>query len=172
MSELWKPIPDYQNYEVSNLGNVRSLKSNKVLKPLTRSHGYLAVFLYKKGCGEHGKQYSVHRLVAEAFCEKPEGKNEVNHLNENKQDNRAENLMWCTKQENCSYGNRGAIISRKNTNGKRSKPVRQYTQDGEFIKEYPSFHEASRQTGIPVSNIHHATTKSQVAYGYRWGYAV
>lgn len=170
MSELWKPIYGYENsYEVSTEGNVRSRKG--LLKPQPRRHGYLAVWLYKKG-DPRGRQFSVHRLVAEAFCEKKDGQTEVNHLNEDKQDNRAVNLVWCTKSENCSYGSRPSSISEKNTNGKRSKPIRQYTMSGEFVREYPSMHEARRQTGFAEGNIHKAIhgTYSH-AYGYKWEYA-
>ena len=168
MSELWKAIYGYESYEVSTEGKVRG--KNGILKPQPRRHGYLAVWLYKKG-SPRGKQFSVHRLVAEAFCVKKDGQTEVNHLNEDKQDNRAINLEWCTKQENCSYGNRGTKISNKNTNGKRSKPIRQLTLSGMLIKEYPSMHEAKRQTGFAEGNIYKAIhgVYSQ-AYGYKWEY--
>lgn len=169
MSELWKPITNYEGlYEVSSDGRIRN--ANKVvLKPQKRKHGYLSVWLYKDG---GSKQVSVHRIVAEAFCEKKDGANEVNHLNENKQDNRADNLVWCTRQENCNYGSRSSTIGKKNTNGKRSKPVKQYTIDGEFVKEYPSMHEARRQTGFAEGNIHKAIHgKYSHAYGYKWQYS-
>ena len=170
MIELWKPIYGYEDsYEVSTEGRVRG--KHGILKPQPRGHGYLAVWLYKKG-DPKGKQFSVHRLVAEAFCDRKDGQTEVNHLNENKQDNRSVNLEWCTKQENCSYGGRGKTISRKLTNGKRSRPVKQYTMSGELVKEYPSMHEARRQTGFAEANIHKAIHgKYTHAYGYRWEYA-
>ena len=182
MSELWKDVYGYEEfYEVSSEGRVRSkqrliknakgtyLKDGKILKPQERKHGYLSVWLYTE---DSKRQVSVHRLVAEAFCERKDGQDEVNHLNENKQDNRAINLSWCTKQENCSYGNRGALISSKNTNGKRSKPVNQYTLSGEFVARYPSIHEVARQNGFGVGNVYHAIKKQQAtAYGYYWEYA-
>lgn len=171
MSELWKPICGYGNqYTVSNMGRIKNLVSNRILKPQRRRHGYLSVWLYNN---KSRKQVSIHRLVADAFCERTELQIEVNHLNEDKTDNRAENLAWCTKKENCSYGNRPSTISRKNTNGKRSKPVRQYTMSGELVKEYPSIHEVRRQTGFGEGNIHHAISgKYSQAYGFRWQYAI
>ena len=182
MGELWKPVYGYEDsYEVSSEGRVRSktrlvrknedctyLREGKILKPQLRKHGYLGVWLYT---GESKKQVSVHRLVAEAFCERRDGQTEVNHLNENKQDNRAENLAWCTKSENCSYGSRPSAISAKNTNGKKSKAVRQFTLSGDFIAEYPSLHEVERQTGLSLKNIYHAVVgRTSTAYGYVWRY--
>ena len=181
MSEVWKPVVGYEEfYEVSSEGRVRSkdrhtvwrvpiVRKGRILIPQARRHGYLSVWLYAEGSK---KQVSVHRIVAEAFCERKNGQDEVNHLNENKQDNRAVNLAWCTKKENCSYGSRGSLISKKNTNGKRSKPVAQYTLSGRFVKEYPSIHEVYRQTGFGVANIHKAMNgEYRHAYGYVWKYA-
>lgn len=182
MIELWKPIYGYENfYEVSNFGNVRSfpkvvrsgrgktIKKSVALKPQRRQHGYLAVWLYANGTR---KQVSVHRLVAEAFCEKKDGCNEVNHIDEDKTNNHADNLEWCTRQENATHGSRTARIAEKNTNGKRSKPVEQYTLSGEFVKRYPSMHEARRQTGFAEGNIYRAINGMYShAYGYKWRYA-
>ena len=181
MIELWKPVYGYENlYEVSSEGRVRSLNryttfrgnkkfvEGKVLRPQERRHGYLSVWLYT---GDSRRQVSVHRLVAEAFCERKDGQTEVNHLNENKQDNRASNLEWCTKSENCSYGSRPSSISRKNTNGKRSKAVVQSTMDGEFVYLYPSMHEVTRQTMLDYRFVQRAAAEGITAYGYRWTYA-
>lgn len=110
--EIWKPIKNFEGYyEVSNLGRVRSLDrkiirrdgtkvnfKGKVLstKSVTR-HGYVLAPLYKEG-DEYG--CTVHRLVAEAFCEKPEGCTQVDHINGDKTDNRVENLQWVSASEN------------------------------------------------------------------------
>lgn len=181
MGELWKPVYGYEDfYEVSSEGRVRSkdryitfrgkpkFVKGRVLKPQTRSHGYLSIWLYN---GEDRWQVSVHRLVATAFCKREDGQNEVNHLNEDKQDNRAVNLEWCTKSENCSYGSRPSSISRKNTNGKKSKAVVQNTMDGEFVYLYPSLHEVTRQTNFGFRYIQRSATEGISAYGYRWTYA-
>ena len=112
VQEIWKPIPRFEGeYEVSNLGNVRSLdriqhRSNgqvdcdfrikgRVLKPyLTgKDDGYYTISLKRKNV-------KVHRIVAESFLQPIEGKNEVNHINGNKHDNRASNLEWITSGEN------------------------------------------------------------------------
>jgi len=130
MEEIWKDVVGFEGrYEVSNLGRIRSLphetviyrrkgkpyilkKRGEILTPQARRHGYLAVWLYGNGGnkGRAGKQYSVHRIVAEAFCEPRDGCNEVNHINEDKTDNRACNLEWCNHKENSNHGTRGERI--------------------------------------------------------------
>ena len=112
--EIWKDIIDYEDcYQISNLGRVRrkdgyvntgirhsdkKFIKGKVLKQNLKKNGYLTVDLSKN---YNVKTKSVHRLVAIHFCEKDnDGKTEVNHINCNKQDNRAENLEWVTPQYN------------------------------------------------------------------------
>ena len=105
--ELWKHIPGFQN-EVSNLGRVRSLThtagngkvyQGKVLKNILTKSGYLNVTLIT-GSDEEKAVKRVHRLVAEAFCPNPDGKDEINHRDGNKENNRADNLEWVTRSEN------------------------------------------------------------------------
>lgn len=117
MEEIWKPIKGYEGlYEVSNYGRVRSIGhyvtfsngvvryySSTVLKPREVSGGYYDVILYKDKIGSHNR---IHRLVAEQFIENPECLRDVNHKNENKKDNRAENLEWVTHSDNMLYGTR------------------------------------------------------------------
>ena len=142
MEEDWKDVVGFEGkYEVSNLGRIRSLphetlivrnfgtpyylsKLGRIINPQPRRHGYLSVWLYGNGGnnGRTGKQYSVHRIVAEAFCPNPNGCEEVNHINEDKSDNRACNLEWCTHKENSNHGTRGQRIGewhRKNNAKKR-----------------------------------------------------
>ena len=100
--EIWKDIKGYEGlYEVSNQGNIRSLKTGKLRKP-TNNFGYLRINLCKNNVV---KFHMVHRLVAEAFIENNDPNlTQVNHKNENKQDNRVENLEWCDAKYNNNYG--------------------------------------------------------------------
>lgn len=158
MEEIWKGIKNYEElYQVSNLGNVRSL-GNKThttthLLKLRNKRGYFEVALCKNG---KYKYYLVHRLVYEAFNgEIPEGM-QVNHINENKTDNRLENLNLMTPKQNSNWGTRNKrnSIKRKGVqNTKCSKPIVQFDLHGNFIQEWPSAAEAQRQLGFSSGNI-------------------
>ena len=172
-NEVWRNIDEYDNYQVSNLGRVKSLNYNhtgkeKILKPAKSRNGYLAVCLCKNGkC----KQFKIHRLVAKAFIPNPNNLPECNHRNEIKTENCVDNLEWCSKQYNINYGTGTKRSAKKRTNGKRSKPVLQYDQDGNFIKEWPSANEVERQLGFGNGNISACCLgKYKQAYGYIWHY--
>ena len=94
--EEWKQINDYDNYEISSLGNVRNSKTGRVLK-LTCKGGYVFTGLSKNS---NGKTIPVHRLVALAFIDNPENKPQVNHKDKNRSNNIVSNLEWSTASEN------------------------------------------------------------------------
>ena len=95
--EQWRDIKGYIGlYQISNMGNVKSLISNKNLKPVPNIDGYLHVNLHKDG---KGKMHSVHRLVALHFIPNPENKPTVDHINTIRTDNRVSNLRWFTRKE-------------------------------------------------------------------------
>ena len=106
----WKKIDGYENYSVSSEGQVRNDKTGRILKAYRMKNGYFRVDLRKKGEVKH---FRVHRLVAQAFIENdsPLTKTQVNHINEDKSDNRACNLEWCSTEYNVNYGNRNKKIS-------------------------------------------------------------
>ena len=103
--EIWKDIKKFEGiYQVSNLGNIKSLNNNKtkkekILKLNKDKKGYLYVDLYKNN---KSKRFVVHRLVAEAFIPNPENKPCIDHINTIRDDNRVENLRWVTYKENCN----------------------------------------------------------------------
>lgn len=178
-TEVWKPIKGYEGiYEVSSYGRVRSLDmvlpaiANGV--PCTRirhgvmrkTHigrtGYHYVLLRNGG---KDKNFRLHRLVAEAFVPNPDNLPEVNHKDEDKNNNRADNLEWCSSSYNHCYG---TTIERAAS--KIRRPVCQMNMDGEIINEYPSLISAERATGIrheKISALCRGVTKKTKS-GYRW----
>ena len=162
MSEEWRDVIGYEGlYQVSDQGRVKSFKWNKerFLKPSMDKDGYLLVNLC---AGGKPKTLKVHRLVCEAFHENPDNKPQVNHINEDKTDNRACNLEWCTCKQNVNHGSRNERVS---------KPVGQYSLDGKLIKLWPSTMEAERQAGFNHGNISQvANGKYKQAYGCMWRY--
>lgn len=96
--EEWKDIIGFEGfYQVSNFGKVRNCVTGKILKPGLQGKGYYSVTLKRKG-------YKVHRLVAIAFIPNPNNLPIVNHKDENKLNNNADNLEWCDNRYNCNYG--------------------------------------------------------------------
>lgn len=164
--EIWQDIEGYEGlYQVSNMGRVKSLKWNKerILKPYATRNGYLLVHLR---AGENEKRLLVHRLVAAAFVPNPRNKPQINHVNEIKADNRACNLEWMTAKENINHGSHNERSAKK-----RSKPVGQFTLDGELLKTWTSTMEAYRQGGFSYGNIGAvARGERKTAYGFVWKY--
>lgn len=170
--EEWRDIKNYEGYQVSNLGRVRSLNYNHtgeihIIKPFKIE--YLGLNLWKN---KKRKYYLVHRLVAEAFIPNPDNLPCVNHIDECKTNNRVENLEWCSYKYNSNYGTAIQRTREKNINHLNySKPVFQYTLDGELIAEYPSASEAARQINKAKTHISDCCLgKLKSAYGYKWQY--
>ena len=184
--ENWRNIKHFEGwYQVSFHGLVKSLdrvlfskRKNKpelyhyksrILKQFEDSSGYPSVILCKEG---ERKTVKVHRLVAEAFpeiCGTPFPGAEVNHLDEDKTNNVATNLRFCSHTENINWGTAIERARKTNTNGKKSKAIVQYTLDGKLIARYPSASEAQRQTGFSQTRISICCRgKGKKAYGYKW----
>lgn len=178
--EKWKTIGGYEGlYEVSNQGRVKSLervdcrgrkRKERVLKPQKLRTNHLLVCLYKNGLG---KQFLVHRLVAQAFIENPDNLPEVNHRDENPSNNSAENLEWCTPKYNTNYGTGIQRMREKQLNSpSKSKCVYQYSIAGEFIREWPSTISVQRELGFSFGNIANCCRGIRnTAYGFKWCYS-
>lgn len=126
VEEVWKDIG--ADYQVSNLGNIRSLTLwnghryvkrtvPKMLKPTMTTTGYLKAKIRIDGIK---KDYKIHRLVALAFIEPIQGKEFVNHIDGNKTNNEVSNLEWCTRSENMIHAHRTGLIVRH----KKPKPIK------------------------------------------------
>ena len=107
MVEEWKYVKGYTGlYSVSTEGRVQSHLTGIILKPAVNHKGY---FIFQLCSSGHRKNMRAHRLVAEAFIPNPDSLPEVDHINGNKQDNRAENLRWV----NGSFNTRNREVCRK-----------------------------------------------------------
>lgn len=136
-----RAVPGFEGrYSVSDDGKVFSHIRNRELTPKMDRYGYKVVTLFKDG-----KSYytTVHRLVAKAFVPNPLAKDCVNHINEIKTDNRAENLEWVTVKENDNHGTRNIRMS----NSKCKKPVEQILSDG-TTRQFKGVKDAAKQTGL------------------------
>ena len=102
MMEEWRAVPGYEGlYEVSNKGNVRNVRRNTLLRLTKTNYGYIRIGLCKNRIKT---SLSVHRLVAETFIPNPDNLPMINHKDEDKTNNRVENLEWCDAKYNINFG--------------------------------------------------------------------
>lgn len=171
----------FENYEISNLGNVRSYLNNghgcKASPHPIKSHlqtaGYLSASFRLNG---KYKQKLIHILVAEQFLPNPEKKPQVNHKDGNKLNNCVNNLQWVTPKENMKHAKENNLmpaihpnLNRKGALSKTSKKVYQYTKDGELIKIWDSTKCINRELKYDASFISKCCkNKLKEAYGFVW----
>lgn len=157
IKEIWKPVAGFENYEVSNLGRIKSLNYNrtgkeKIMKPMKERNGYLRVELCRNG---KIKNFLVHRLIATAFIKNPEGFEQVNHKDENKINNCVDNLEFCDCKYNINYGthNERMIAAQRNHPSKSKAVEASRFSDFRTIKlRYSSTAEADRN-GYSSGNV-------------------
>lgn len=182
VTEIWKDIKDYEGlYQVSNLGRVKSVKKEikycngkiviypeKILKGFISTSGYFAVDLYKNNTR---KRFYVHRLVAEEFIENPLNKPEINHIDEDKLNNRVENLEWCTSSENKLSG---TVIERANKTRKDRKVgykrIGMYDLNNELIQVFDNIALAEECSRINRKTIYNSCNNRVKSRKYIWKY--
>ena len=171
--EVWKPIKDFPNYEVSNHGRIRSLErtiyldngtertiGGRILAQGTTSRGYKNVCIRN----EHGPlTRNVHRLVMETHAPNPENLPIINHVDEDQTNNHINNLEWCTYSHNATHNG---------VNIRRSKTVYQYTPELKLVKVWRTANEASEALdGVSSQGISNSTRgKVQLHAGHIWSY--
>ena len=141
--EIWKVVDNFPNYEISNLGRIRS-KKNGILKPQKTSNGYLSIILYarQKFAPTLVKSARIHRLVLHAFNPiENEDKMQVDHLDFNRANNELSNLKWSTASQNCN---------RKAPKEKYYNSIGCYDEFGNY---YNSYKEAARKYGLSPNTV-------------------
>lgn len=185
-NEEWKVIPDFDNiYYVSNYGRIMRLRhfriskrynkngklyTAKILKACKNGQGYINTQL--RHLDSSFETFKVHRLVAQAFIPNPENKPQINHKDGNKQNNRIDNLEWCTNGENGKHAWENGL-RRKNIGvlNKFSIPINQYDLDGNLIKEWYCINDISRELGISHGLITATCQgKQKTSHGFIWKY--
>lgn len=144
--ERYVPVAGFEGiYEVSESGVVRYCKNGKKRPLKTKFNqytGYAFVSLYGNGSKKKPVTKTIHRIVAESFLPNPDGLTSVNHINENKLDNRVCNLEWCTPQQNSLH-----------SSYRWRKPISIYTVDGEYVATFASCEIASKFLNVEKSDI-------------------
>lgn len=156
--EIWRDCKGYEGlYQVSNMGRVWSVLSQKYLTGCKTAYGYLFIHIKAKN-GKYKYEY-IHRLVALTFLDNPQHLPQVNHKNEIKTDNRVENLEWCSAEYNMNYGSVKYI---------KAKKVKCYDYQTKEIREYNSLTEASEDTGVSISMISLCCNGKRKQKRYKW----
>jgi len=149
-------INELINYKITKSGKIWSIKNNRFLKPRI-CNGYRTITLKNNTIN-----ITIHRIVAKTFILNPENKPYVNHINNNKLDNRLENLEWVTQKENCAAHQKNISHPRK---------VIQMDMNDNIISRFDSIKEASKTIGYTAASISRVVLGiNKTAGGYKWKY--
>lgn len=157
----WRIIPDYPDYAANSLGKIANIKTGK-LKKFSNHKGYVQCMVRK-----NGKSYNkfVHRLVANAFLPQPKEGQIIDHINGIRNDNRIENLRWCSVNENLHFPL--AINNRKHL----KKQCSQYNIDGTFIDFFDSIFDAAKKLNLNSGAINNCCIGRKLTCGgFQWRY--
>lgn len=170
--EIWKDIKGFEGiYKVSNYGRIKSIiRYKKMMKTALDRSGYLKICLTDSKHKKH--TIKIHRLVAENFIPNTENKEQVNHIDGNKENNRVDNLEWCSQSENMIHAFKNNLIHRgKGKESPRARAVNQYSLDGKFIKRWDCIADAERELKLSKNNISTCCKgKRKTAHGFKWEY--
>lgn len=177
--EVWLPVAGYEGlYEVSNYGRVKSVERKARYIHKNGDEHYRRVDERIMSQNVHYRQkrktvmlcknnkprrISVHRLVAIAFCDNPNNYSEINHIDENPLNNRADNLEWCTRSYNMHYG-----TIQERVYDKKKRAIVAYNEDGDMIR-FDSL-KAAEDVGIKRYRINYAIKNGTLLDGYYWRY--
>jgi hypothetical protein len=149
--EKYCVINGFDNYAISNYGNIKNIKDNKVLTPYINENGYKEYHFCQNGIR---KSFKIHRLVALYFIDNPDQKPYVNHIDGDKSNNNASNLEWCTAKENDEHARNTGL---KNEN-KSIVATNAITHESVV---FASISEASGILGINKGTIHKVLQKKR-----------
>lgn len=162
--EVWKPVVGYESrYLVSNMGRVFSLIKDKMLRNVELKDGYHVVSLYD---GKNKKSVKVHRIVAIAFVPNPNNLPQVNHKDEDKSNNKVDNLEWCTPKYNSNFGTRTTRLSSA-LSKKKTMPIGQYDTDGNLVRVFPD-KQSFEGTPYHRPSCEAVAHNGKKLYGYYW----
>lgn len=174
MCEVWKDIDGFENYQISDLGRIKSkqrivtnqngsyVKSEKILKTHVMKCGYLAIVLRDKEQKRH--LLKIHRLLAENFIPNPNNYPFINHIDGDKTNCNLDNLEWCTPKQNTQHAIRTGL--RPKVTGRNIQRICKVNQDTKKIEDvYESFSEAARKNGLNSIGGIYSACKSKRNYG-------